>query len=78
MIKRILDDHQLEHNGFEIYLAHEQNTKVWLKYIEDDKFKEIKCKIDEPIDVWDMIIKCSNEDGKKEIPFNWIIQVEAI
>ncbi|GGP16197.1 hypothetical protein GCM10011346_47210 [Oceanobacillus neutriphilus] len=76
--KPVLDEHQLEHNGFEIYLAHKQGTKVWIKYFNDGEFKEIVCNIDEPINIWDMIIKCSNESGRIEIPFNRIIQVEDV
>lgn len=76
--KPVLDLDQLELNGIRIYDAYEQETEVRIKYFKDQGFCEIVCNIDAPIDIWSMIIKCSNGDGKKNIPFDWIVQVENI
>ncbi|GGP14214.1 YolD-like family protein [Oceanobacillus neutriphilus] len=78
MEKPALDFDQIELKGIRISDAYEWGTEVQIKYFNDNEFKEITCKIDEPINIWDMIIKCSNSDGKLEIPFNWIIQVESV
>lgn len=77
MQKPVLDLDQLEYNGSMIYDAHKAGTQIWIKYFDDD-FKEIICSIIKPMGVWDMVIKCSNDDGETEIPFNWIVQVEWI
>lgn len=77
-MKPVLDLDQLELNGIRIHDAHKQGTKVRIKYFNDNQFHEIICSIIKPMSVWDMDVKCSNNDGKMEIPFNWIVQVDDI
>lgn len=78
MERPFLDLDQLELNGVRIHDAHKQGTQVRIEYFKDNEFKEIFCYIDEPINIWNMVIKCSNEEGKMKIPFNWIVQVEPV
>lgn len=78
MEKPVLDLDQLEYNGSMIYDAHKERKQVWIKYFKENQFHEITCNIDKPMGVWDMDVKCSNNDGGVEIPFNWIVQVEVI
>ncbi|WP_040985559.1 YolD-like family protein [Oceanobacillus jeddahense] len=78
MQKPVLDLDQLELNGIRIYDAYKEGKAVWIKYFNEGTFKEIVCHIDEPIDIWDMVIKCSNDGGVVDIPFNWIVQVDTL
>ncbi|WP_339233763.1 YolD-like family protein [Oceanobacillus sp. FSL W7-1281] len=76
MEKPVLDLDQLELNGIRIYDAHKQGRQVSVKYFYKNQFHEITCSIIKPMGVWDMDVKCSNNDEKMTIPFNWIVQVE--
>lgn len=78
MEKPVLDLDQLELNGIRIHDAHKQGTQVKIEYFKDNEFEEIICNIIKPMSVWDMEVKCSNDDGNMKIPFNWIFQVENI
>lgn len=76
MEKPVLDLDQLEFNGSVIYDAHKLGAEVNIKYFKDDDFHEITCYIDKPMNIWDMVVRCSNdEDREIDIPFNWIVQV---
>ncbi|WP_040981108.1 YolD-like family protein [Oceanobacillus jeddahense] len=77
MEKPFLDLDQLEYNGSMIYDAHKEGTMVRIKYFKAG-FHEIICSIDKPMGVWDMDVKCSNNEGEIDIPFNWIVQVDAL
>ncbi|WP_179134576.1 YolD-like family protein [Oceanobacillus timonensis] len=77
-MKPVLDLDQLELNGIRIHDAHKEGTEVRIKYFKDNQLKEITCNIIKSMGIWDMDIKCSNIDGRIEIPFNWIVQVEPV
>ncbi|GIO18176.1 hypothetical protein J18TS1_12760 [Oceanobacillus oncorhynchi subsp. incaldanensis] len=77
-MKPVLDLDQLEYNGSMIYDAHKEGKMVKIKYFYENQFHEIICSITKPMGVWDVEVKCSNDDGEIDIPFNWIVQVETV
>ncbi|MBY7142449.1 YolD-like family protein [Virgibacillus sp. NKC19-3] len=70
-----MDEHQLEHNGYELLQAAKENKRVWIKYFKDHDFHEIIGYV-EPLGLEDTIIKCNNEDGTTSIHYKWLIHVD--
>lgn len=75
--KPILDEHQLEHNGFVLMEAVEQNRQVWINYYKDYDCHEITGYV-EPLKIFEKYVRCTNDDGLTLIRYADLLDVELI
>ncbi|GIO24094.1 YolD-like family protein [Oceanobacillus sp. J11TS1] len=75
--KPILDEDQLEYNGFSLMEAAKEEKMVWIKYFKDYDFHEVTGYV-ETLKPGDEVIKCTNDDGVQRIHYSNLIHVEII